>query len=470
MKPQLFRRDFLQTLVGLGTTSGLIGCGGGNSSDQAGLQPAPAPTPAPVPEPTPAPAPPLQLNAANWTPNRDSQGLVLSTDWAQLPLLTWLNVPGSVLDTVIEHPRYPKPNASSGDGSPSIISAWGGAAWDPRSQSMYISGGGHGDAHGCETGVYALDAASLSFKRVVDRAPLSTVQSWDFTLQKAVPLAKGNASNMPLTHGVPSSIHTYDGLVWLPPGLPGTGPKRGGLFYPGNARTIINLDTAEYASTHWFAPPRNTGNWSYCTAFLDGSSVYGPHDSFAHFKFDLTRTEATDWNAASLGHMSYNAFRSSTEFPYANRTWLQLEERREQVAIFGNAAGLRVKYGAAIDANATDWSSFHEPITLSSSDGSHLDFNRTHLTDDGMLSNAGVHYDHESACIWLQANTQGGALYRLDGVHTDTWTVSKQKSVAALWSSPHGTWGRFRVARFRSAHIALRVSGTTHPLQILRLR
>lgn len=394
---------------------------------------------------------------------------MLLSDWAQLPPLRWLFVADVVMDSVIERPRYPKPKASSGDGSPNIIAAWGGAAWDHQNQVMYISGGGHGDAHECETGIYALNAAQLQFKRVVDRAPLDMLQSWDFAQRKIVTQSMGNSSNMPLRHGVPASVHTYDGLVWIPPGLPGAGPVAGGLFYPGNARAIVNLDLAHYAAAHWFNPLKDSANWSYCTAFLDGSAIYGPHDSFAHFKFDLNATEATDWSPQSLGQLQFNAFSSSTALPYANRAWTLLRERREQVSLFGNATGIRVRHGQALDAKASNWTSYHDRLSLSSSDGAHLDFNPTSLADDGELANAGMHYDAARSCLWVQSNAENGALYRIDGLEGNNWRVSKQLGPAALLGHPHGTWGRFRLARLGGTDVALRLSSTTDPVQVLRL-
>ncbi|MCV2364576.1 hypothetical protein LNV23_14070 [Paucibacter sp. DJ1R-11] len=383
--------------------------------------------------------------------------------------MRWLFVADAVLDSVIETPRYPKPKASSGDGSPNIIGAWGGAAWDHQNQVMYISGGGHGDAHECETGIYALYAAQLRFKRVVNRSPLDTVQSWDFSQGKIVPQSSGNSTNMPLRHGVPASIHTYDGLVWIPPGLPGAGATAGGLFYPGSARAIVNLDLAQYSSAHWFNPLNATGSWSYSAAFLDGSAIYGPHDSFAHFKFDLNAYEATDWSAQSLGQLKFNAYSSSTALPYANRAWTLMRERREQVSIFGDAMGVRLRHGQALDAKASNWTSYHERLSLSSTDGSHLDFNSISLADDGPLANAGLQYDHARACLWVQSNAKDGGLYRIDGLDGTNWRVSRQAGPAALAGAGHGSWGRFRLARLGEKDIALRVSSTTERLQVLRL-
>jgi hypothetical protein len=484
----LSRRGLLRALAAHAGLVALHACGGGTGLAASGAPPPgtnppgrdlPPPSSSPPPPdgrpspPRPAPPPtpplPLELNGSVWQPNRDRAGKVLLSDFGQLPLMKWLTVgDGGLLDDVIERPRYPKPLASVGDGSPSIIAAWGGAAWDHLNQRMLITGGGHADAHECETGVYALDAATLRFTRIVDRAPLSAVQSWSPTAQRLEPVSRGAPGNVPLANGVPSSVHTYDGILWLPPGTPGAGAKFGGLFYPGSARTVIDLDTGQYATTNWRSPLSQVQDWSYSTAFVDGSAIYGPRASFHHFRYELAATEATDWSPTSFGRMELAAYRSTIALPYANRAWAWLRERREQVSFFGGGV-VRMRYGQAIDSGASNWTPFHESIQLQSSDGSHLDFNATALRDSGPLSNAGMHYDHDAGCLWVQANPLGGMLYRIDGLDGPRWTVRRQVGTGALQPAGHGTWGRFRVARFGTVKLALRVTSTTQPAQVMRL-
>jgi hypothetical protein len=382
--------------------------------------------------------------------------------------MQWFDIPDAVMDSVIATPRYPKPRQQVGDGSPNIIAAWGGAAWDYVNQRMLITGGGHGDAHECETGIYALDANMLAFKRAVDRAPLSAVQSWDFSANALSSTSRGNATNTPLLNGTPASVHTYDGLVWLPPGTPGAGALAGGLFYPGTARTVVNLDNGNYATTHWRTPLKAVEDWSYCTAVVDGNVIYGPHESYYFFKYDLRGSEATDWSPKSFGKMTKNYATSGIAFPYSNRTWVCLLERRQQVSFTGTGI-VRLRHGDAIDLNATDWTNYHEPIVLTSADGAHLDFSTLALTDNGALSNAGMHYDHPAECIWVQANPRGSALYRITGLAGQRWSVERIATNGALHDAGHGTWGRFRVAVLAGAKVALRVSATTDPLQVMRL-
>ena len=130
---------------------------------------------------------------------------------------------------------------------------------------------------------------------------------------------------------------------------------------------------------------------------------------------------------------------------------------------------MRVRHGQAIDAGAANWTPYHDAVELQSEDGSHLDFDAAALRDSGPLSNAGMHYDHDAGCLWVQAHPLGGLLYRIDGFDGSRWTVRRHAGTGALQPAGHGTWGRFRVARFGTVKLALRVTSTTQPTQVMRL-
>jgi hypothetical protein len=419
-----------------------------------------------------------------WTPVRDGAGNVLSSDVGQLQPYQWYYVggAGSILGTVVETPHYPKPRNAGPDGSSGIVGAWGGAAWDYLSQTMYISGGGHGDTHECDTGVYALQASTLKFERVVDRQPLSEFQWYDTinsTPGNALfgddPAFGGWGMNSPLKNGVPSSFHTYDGLVWIPPAtmqaILGRSNVKGGIFYPGTCRSVINLDDQRYSTSH-FGP---TADFSYQIAVLDGSTIFGPRASFYFYRFDLTQKEITDWPGG--GVLSQGKFlsarTSNTEFVYNNKCFCWLRERREAVSFAGDQGAVRVRYGAAIDSGAADWTPYHDLITLTSANGvDHLDFSATNLHDNGdtnLLCEAGTHYDHSATTVWVQANTAGGSLYQITGLNGATWSVRKIGGTAAVETAGQGTFGRFRVATIGTKKIAMRVTGVQDPLQVMLL-
>ena len=163
---------------------------------------------------------------------------------------------------------------------------------------------------------------------------------------------------------------------------------------------------------------------------------------------------------------------SSTPFVYNNKAFSWLRERREMVSFAGNQAATRVRYGQAVDAAATDWTAYHDAIALTSANGTdHLDFNATNLQDTGtnLLCAAGAHYDHGAGCIWVQANTAGGHLYKITGIAGATWTVLKVAGIGALTAAGQGTFGRFRVATIGTTKIGIRVTGTATPLQVVRL-
>ncbi len=404
-----------------------------------------------------------------WSPNRDTAGAVLLSDFEQLPLLTWLQVDGAGnrLVEVIEQPHYP--SLTGADGSPNIVAAWGGAAWDPVAQRLLITGGGHGDAHPCDTGVYALAAGRLQFTRVVDRQPLSVYQTYaDGRFIDTLPYGYAWYS-VPMKNGVPSSWHTYDGLVWVPPGVAGAGAVNGGLVIMGAARAVVNLDSGAYSTAHWYSQS-NLWDWTYQMAMLDGTVVFGPRSSFQHYRFDLAQTEATAWSPSSQGRMLASAT-STKELTYNHKAFCWMRERRQYVSFAGNQAAVRVRYGQAIDAGASNWTGYHDSIALTSSDGSHLDFSAANLRDTGtnLLCSAGADYDAVGACIWVQANLAGSALYQISGLDGSTWTTRRVNGPLALTIAAQGTFGRFRIASMGSARVALRVTSTTTPIEVLRL-
>ncbi|MBI3367580.1 MAG: hypothetical protein HY021_03755, partial [Burkholderiales bacterium] len=432
-----------------------------------------------------APAKPINLAGSNWTPNRDTAGNVLTTDYSQLPTMKWLDVTGAgnKLDSVIETPHAPRAGTGGGDGTPYIVSAWGGAAWDHVNQRMIIANGGHGDVIEYATGIYGISAGKLSFERLIDSQPASALQSWNFSTHQLDNVSRGNSSTAPLKTGVPAFSHTYDGLVWLPPGTPGAGGSKGGLYIPGHARTVVNLDNGVYQTTNWNNPETDIQDWSYCTSFLDGNAIYGPYGNWYHFKYDMTATQATTWSSKSFGAMTRTHSLSNVSVPYANKMWCWMRERREYVS-FSAAAIRRVQYGQAIDLTGSgaagltyngrpvasnDWTPFVQTITLTSSDGSHADFNAATLADDGVLSSAGVHYDHADACLWIQANNAGGQLYKVTGLSGALWSVQKVAGTAARYGTFRGTYGRFRVATIGGVKLAMRVTSTTDPIQVMRL-
>lgn len=423
-------------------------------------------------------APGIAITGSAWTPNR-SGGNVLATDFPQLPLNTWVTVAGAnnKLTDVREAAVYPKGTGT--DGWPQIVTAWGGAAWDYDNKRMLISGGGHSDASACENGIYGVDFATMQTTRIVNRDALASALTWNGSaLVAGEPWGGGH--NYPTATGRPGTSHTYHGLVWIPTATMtalGLGsPVKGGLFYPGNAKVIYNLDTGATSKTWW---KRTHFDNSYYTAMVDGNLVFGPYGSFGWHRWDASSSEMTDWQAESYDPTpatpSQGAFlanaTNSTVWAYGSKCFVWMKERRECVSIAGNQTAQRMKYGQAIDAATTTWDAYQETITLTSVNGTdHLDFSTANLLDSGtnLLCAAGAHYDHANSCIWIQANTSSSALYKITGVSGTTWTVLKL-GTSALTASSNGTYGRFVVASMGGATVGMRISSVDNPIEVIRL-
>ncbi len=405
------------------------------------------------------------ISGVTWTPVRDGSGNVLAGNWIGLPLNSWVEAAGQVLNDVIQTPHYT--NSSSGDSASGIINAWGGMAWDYTNQIGYITGGGHGDSSACETGIYAINAAKMQFSRVRDRDPMSQLQCWNSTTHAFQAAELWTAGyNSPLVNGVPGSTHTYHGLIWIPPSV--LGNTKGGVLPFGTANSIYNLDTGAWTTTNWFSPEALYFDLSNCAAFIDGSKVYGPHSSWYHWRYDLTQTQETSWHAASFGKFETTQINSSVNINVGGAIWGQLRERREEFS-FSSAGFHRVKYGQAIDSSATDWSAYGETITLTSTDGSHADFTNAALADDALMAASGVVYDHATQTIYIQPNNTGSQLYKLTGLSGTTWTTEKIAGTGCTRAPVRCTYGRLRLATLGGKKVLLRITNKDHPVQVMRI-
>jgi hypothetical protein len=443
----------------------------------------------------PQAAPAISVSGNIWTPHRNAAGEFYVSQLRQLTQNQWYFVGGtdSMMDTVIQTPRYG--NTSGSDGSPGIVTAWGGAAWDPIQQRMFITGGGHVDTSGADTGVYQLEASTLKFTRIVDRQPLaSTLKPTGGPASPCSALIAGEpfegGDNYPLTTGVPSTQHTYNGIPWITPeamqGLGFVGNIKGGMFLPGRAKAVVNLDNGQYSKIHFVC--NAAGDASYMTAFVDGNIVYSTHGggAFNWKRWDMSQTETTSWQTSgydpSPGVPSFGKDLSlishSATFLNNHRAYCWMRERREIVSFWGNQNATRIRYGAAIDAGATDWTAYCDTITLTGAGAA--DFTSANLQDQSggnVLSQTAGAYDHyedrtsatAGGAIWLQGNTLGSQLYKITGLSTNSWTVTKIAGTGALASGVAGTYGRFQVASIGGTKFALRVTSTTGQLQIMRL-
>jgi hypothetical protein len=421
-------------------------------------------------------APALRLTGSAWTPNRDSVDEVLLSDIAQLTVNSVVTVAGvnNKLRDAKEAANYPK-SGGGPDGFTAVTDGWSGGDFDTVRQVLHLTGGGHGDSSAAENGIYSVDGKKLRVVRALNRAPLNDALSWN-----GLALIRGDSFpggiNYPLANGFPGTTHTYYGPVWIPPAtmaaLGMSAPVRGGYYLPGQARTIVNLDNGTCSQLWW---KRSAPDHSYQTSILDGTNIIQPRADFNWNVWSMTALEMTDWAAESWNPSpstpSRGAFltsrTSNTQFVYNSRTFCRMQERRECVSFA--ATTVRVRYGAAMDSGNTDWTSYHDVITLTGPDAADFSAGNFFDLNTNMLNAGGASYDHEAGCIWVAGNRAGDGLYKVTGINTNTWTVTKVAGVTWPTSCGQGTFGKFVVFKRGIYTLAMRVSSTTNPIEVVRL-
>lgn len=410
---------------------------------------------------------PVVINGNLWTPNRDAGGVVLASDWQNLPLNQYVSAVGGVMNDVIETPHYPSDFGP--DGSGSITRAWCGASCDYVGKAMHFFGGGHGDSSACENGVYKLDVSKLQFSRIRNRTPLASLQQWDINTGALGDFDYHHgAIYPPQKDGAPGARHTYSGMLFIPATV--LGNASGGVLSSGNSRSVLDLDTGTWRTPHWNNPLHDFQDWSNMTAFLEGNKVYHSLGYWFHHRYDLSQTEATDWSPTSFGKLDYGFVTSDKQMNAGSSSiWCWLPERREEMCITGGAIRNRIRYGQALDEGfATNWSNYFDAITLTSSDGSHADFSAAKMIQ-GDLSNSGCEYDHTTGAIYIQPNQSGTQLYKITGIATNTWNVQKIGGSNSLSLSENGAYGKFRILTLGGKKVIVRVTLTTGYVEVMRI-
>ena len=162
------------------------------------------------------------------------------------------------------------------------------------------------------------------------------------------------------------------------------------------------------------------------------------------------------------------AHQQHREFVGGGRVFCDLPERGEMVSFA--AASARIRYGAAQDANAATWDAYVDAITLTGPGAA--DFTADNLKDAGtnLLSQGGAHYVHATGEIYVCPNPKDAELYRITGVDTTTWTVTKLAGTGLLTTSGNGTYGRFVVFQRNGSTIGMRISSVDNPIEVIRLK
>ena len=448
----------------------------------------------------------INISGSNWTPNTDAAGEILDTDWAQLPLMTTLNVITNKLDDVVPTPRLATKGGNS-DGSPALITAWGSAANDYVNQRLYFMGGGHADSHLCENGVYKLDSATLRFTLAATRSAAASGQWWNgagFTALTGSSDIHNESAAYPMADGKPGASHTFWMLDWVPPGLMGN--ASGGVINHFYSKHLLNVDTGAWDTPWWdyggsgsfSATISDNVDFSYGLAVRDGLKVFQPANDFYVRAWDYGQRVSTTWSGiaggTSLGKPLYPVSAASTGgFSVGDRIIrnqklvLRMPERREVVFLGVQSEGAaaayhrRLRLGVAVDATSsyssgTNWSSYLDTLTLTSSDGSHADFNlQSNWTDTqdvtGKLMAAGAMWDNATGTAWVWGNNATDDLYKLTGLASgNTVTVERQASTARpLFYAKNGTYGKCMLVTRGGATCLVRYVSTTRYPEIVRV-
>lgn len=188
----------------------------------------PKTTPSPpvaTPGPTPPTTPPPPQQSARTLDECKALLTAQGGGWCEM------RVPG-------DHPsisaHYPVVNVMLRGvvGPEAILGAWNSAAYDRENQVLYFSGGGHADYGGNE--FYRFEIETGKWERLTDPSPLTHTYT-----------ERGTYLRMVNDHKVPSSAHTYDGLLW--------NTKTKTIYYmtmaPYNARSTIIDNPTEAEKT-----------------------------------------------------------------------------------------------------------------------------------------------------------------------------------------------------------------------------
>jgi hypothetical protein len=117
---------------------------------------------------------------------------------ANLPKGRWTEIPDSKLSSV-----YPVNSPTPFKGSPMVMLAWNGGAFDAEANHLYVWGGGHEDYGGNE--VYRFNVEAFRWERLIDPSPVKEWIAAGTIRQAYAVMADG-----------PTALHTYSDLVWVP--------------------------------------------------------------------------------------------------------------------------------------------------------------------------------------------------------------------------------------------------------------
>lgn len=475
-------------LVGSSVAGSLLGCDGTVSTVIGGATPADAGPDTGVDAGRPGTVPAVRIASGEWTPNLDVSGRILDTDWAQLPLGEWVwartnqiqDLFSTGYPTIVGHP----------DGLRSLVGGYSGAGWLWDQQRMLITGGGHGDSHPSENAIVELDTSTARFSVFAPRSAMASARYSSGTSGYTLGV-QGAGNDCPDLEGRAPAIHTYDGFSYFPPGASGGAPQ-GLLLTFGSTVSVWDVasksvDTPHFRHDASGVLPQNGG---YFICLGKYPYMLAVKDSFFANVFDLSQREETSYSLHPEGAplpepTSRGRYARSIDvgftFVYA-RKMLGMDEKRYRCFLVcvdtDGVRAYRIAYGDALDEmHATgDWNVFSRHVTrcaLTGPDAADLNPEDLHDQNGSPLGGCGIGYDEHSDCLWVTGNMLGNRTWRIDGVSTSSWTVTRLLGAAALASNTVGTYGRHRVARHgvaeRECTVLWRVSSTTAHPEVMRV-
>jgi hypothetical protein len=280
------------------------------------------------------------------------------------------------------------------------MDAWSGGAYDTRRDRLIVWGGGHADYAGNE--VYTFDLNSLKWQRLTNPSPYSSPDSssWDY-----------NPDNTPV------SVHTYDGLEYLP-NVDRFWTHGGSRWRSGYAHQLTW--TFDFAALRW---SRRAD--SPACAQLEMVSAYDP----------VTGHVFVSGPASCSGFYAYD--------PVAN-TWTQKSDR-----------GVRYHQVAAIDPVRRKFVSIGDGYVYAHSltTGTRQTLNTTGAT--AILNETYPGFTYDSVSDRFVAWDGGPYVYVLN-MDTLQWTrLSPTNSVTPTPSTPNGTFGRWQYVPSKNVFIGV---------------
>jgi hypothetical protein len=428
-------------------------------------------------------APVIQINNNQWVPNVDGNGNVRDTDFSQLPLNTWVYVKTNTISEVIGSVGYPTKLGNT-DGRNSIVTAWSGAGWDWINEVMYVSGGGHADSHLAENGIYGFNTKKMRWEVAIPRTAMSLAMKQNMTNKVYEIITdpydpRQESSNSPMADGHVGATHTFDTIDYVPASLMNN--SRGGIVMFAESVHVYDLDTQKSETAYHDSTQPTPVDLSYKITFMDGWKLFHPRASWYYRYWDLspdTRSN-TEWSAHVGGGATsrgkfVSSFSAGVNFVYNHKSLAKIPQRRE-VVNFSNTHKIRVRYGDAVDAGVpNDWANFTDKITLTSTDGSHLDFDQAGIYSDASGGNAmyaaGFAYDALCECLWFVTNNIGGKTYKITGLDGNTWRTERIMGAENLTRSINGTFGRLQVSNRGDVSTLVRVTSVPGYVEVMRVQ